>query len=156
DVTEQRQLCKELSAKNADLIQLNRLKDEFLACISHELKTPLTAVMGLSSLLKDRKLGDLNARQQRYAQLIYQSGRQLMSVVNDILDLTRLETGQLQLNLEPVKLVTVCERAYQQAQLKLSGRDSTTPGACRPCALASRLRRDWSQSSPTSYACARC
>jgi len=126
DVTEQRQLCKELSAKNADLIQLNRLKDEFLACISHELKTPLTAVMGLSSLLKDRKLGDLNHRQQRYAQLIYQSGRQLMNVVNDILDLTRLETGQLRLNFEPVKLRAVCERAYQQARLKLAGRETTS------------------------------
>ncbi len=128
DVTEQRQLCKELSAKNADLVQLNRLKDEFLACISHELKTPLTAVMGLSSLLKDRKLGDLNHRQQRYAQLIYQSGRQLMNVVNDILDLTRLETGQMRLNLETVNVRGVCERVYQQAQLKISGRDSTMPG----------------------------
>ncbi|MFM6156604.1 MAG: histidine kinase dimerization/phospho-acceptor domain-containing protein, partial [Sphaerospermopsis kisseleviana] len=54
DVTEQQQLCKELAAKNADLIQLNRLKDEFLACISHELKTPLTAVLGLSRLLIDQ------------------------------------------------------------------------------------------------------
>lgn len=115
DITEQRQLCKELAAKNADLVQLNRLKDEFLACISHELKTPLTAVLGLSSLLKDRKLGELTQRQARYAQLIYQSGRQLMTVVNDILDLTRLEAGQLKLSLKPVRLKAVCDRAYEQA-----------------------------------------
>lgn len=119
DVTEQRQLCKELTAKNADLIQLNRLKDEFLACISHELKTPLTAVLGLSSLLKDKKLGELNKRQSRYSQLIYQSGQQLMSVVNDILDLTRIETGQLKLTPEPVQLQEVCDRAYQQARRQL-------------------------------------
>ena len=96
-MTEQQQLCKELAAKNADLIQLNRLKDEFLACISHELKTPLTAVLGLSRLLVDQQLGKLNERQARYAGLIHQSGRHLMSVVNDILDLTRMETGQMEL-----------------------------------------------------------
>lgn len=79
DVTEQQLLCKELAAKNADLAQLNRLKDEFLACISHELKSPLTAVLGLSSLLQEQKLGELNPRQVHYAQLIHQSGRQLMT-----------------------------------------------------------------------------
>jgi len=123
DITEQRQLCKELAAKNADLVQLNRLKDEFLACISHELKTPLTAVLGLSSLLKDRKLGELTQRQSRYAQLIYQSGRQLMTVVNDILDLTRIEAGQLKLSLAPVKLKEVCDRAIEQTLAQLSAKE---------------------------------
>ncbi|NES64522.1 MAG: hybrid sensor histidine kinase/response regulator, partial [Okeania sp. SIO2D1] len=115
DVTEQRLIAKELEAKNADLIQLNRLKDEFLACISHELKTPLTAVLGLSSLLKEQALGSLNERQARYAQLIHQSGRHLMAVVNDILDLTRMETGQMELNSEPVDIQKVCDRAFQEA-----------------------------------------
>jgi signal transduction histidine kinase/DNA-binding response OmpR family regulator len=115
DVTEQQQLCKELAAKNADLIQLNRLKDEFLACISHELKTPLTAVLGLSRLLVDQQLGELNERQARYAGLIHQSGRHLMSVVNDILDLTRMETGQMDLTLAPVKIRAVCDRALSEA-----------------------------------------
>lgn len=115
DITEYRQLSQELAAKNADLIQLNRLKDEFLACITHELKTPLTAMLGLASLLKDAKLGALNARQTHYAQLIHQSGRHLMNVVNDILDLTRLETGQLHLSWGVVDLERVCRRAYAQA-----------------------------------------
>jgi signal transduction histidine kinase/DNA-binding response OmpR family regulator len=121
DVTEQQQVARELAAKNADLVQLNRLKDEFLACISHELKTPLTAVLGLSSLLKDRAIGPLNERQARYAQLIHQSGRQLMTVVNDILDLTRMESGQLELVLEPVSVGAVCERALKQARQLQSG-----------------------------------
>ncbi len=116
NVTEQQQVAQELVAKNADLVQLNRLKDEFLACISHELKTPLTAVLGLSTLLKDQALGPLNERQARYAKMIYQSGQHLLRVVNDILDLTRIETGQLQLNWEPVQIAQVCEYAWQQAQ----------------------------------------
>ncbi|MDP5337338.1 MAG: hybrid sensor histidine kinase/response regulator [Nodularia sp. (in: cyanobacteria)] len=116
DVTEQQQICKELAAKNADLIQLNRLKDEFLACISHELKTPLTAVLGLSRLLVDQQLGELNERQARYAGLIHQSGRHLMSVVNDILDLTRMETGQMDLALVPVTIRVVCDRALTEAK----------------------------------------
>lgn len=123
DITEQQQVTKELAAKNADLIQLNRLKDEFLACISHELKTPLTAILGLSSLLKDQSLGALNERQARYSTLIYHSGRQLMTVVNDILDLTRMETGQLELTLEPLQIQNVCDRAYAQAQQRPSEKD---------------------------------
>ncbi|WP_353932989.1 ATP-binding protein [Okeanomitos corallinicola TIOX110] len=116
NITEQQQLFKELAAKNADLIQLNRLKDEFLACISHELKTPLTAVLGLSRLLSDQQLGKLNERQARYATLIHQSGRHLMSVVNDILDLTRMETGQMELTPSPVQIREVCDRALAEVK----------------------------------------
>jgi signal transduction histidine kinase len=116
DMTEEQQVAKELAAKNADLIQLNRLKDEFLACISHELKTPLTAVLGMSSLLKDQLLGDLNERQSHYAQLIYRSGRHLVAIINSILDLTRIETGQLELLLEQIYLPSLCQHAYEQAQ----------------------------------------
>jgi signal transduction histidine kinase/CheY-like chemotaxis protein len=116
DVTEKQQLCKELAAKNADLIQLNRLKDEFLACISHELKTPLTSVLGLSRLLVEQQLGELNERQARYAGLIHQSGRHLMTVVNDILDLTRMETGQMDLSPANVNIQAVCDRAIAEAK----------------------------------------
>lgn len=122
DVSQQQQFCQELVLKNADLIQLNRLKDEFFTCISHELKSPLTSVIGLSSLLKEQKLGSLNERQVHYTQLIYDSGRQLMTLVNDLLDLTRLETRQLQLKLLPINVKTVCEKAYHTLEERYKGK----------------------------------
>lgn len=135
DITEQHQVAKELAAKNADLVQLNRLKDEFLSCISHELRTPLTAVLGLSNLLKDQMVGELNERQARYSRLIYQSGRHLMTIVNDMLDLTRIETGQLELTMIPLSVETICRRAFTQAKqvhvfddsLELQDPDGTAP-----------------------------
>ncbi|WGV27066.1 ATP-binding protein [Halotia branconii] len=137
DVTEQQQLCKELAAKNADLVQLNRLKDEFLSCISHELKTPLTAVLGLSRLLVDQQLGELNERQARYAGLIHQSGRHLMSVVNDILDLTRMETGQMDLTPVPVKIRSVCDRALLEAKAIHTQTTKATPNNQPPAESSS-------------------
>jgi signal transduction histidine kinase/DNA-binding response OmpR family regulator len=125
DLTEQQQVTRELAAKNADLVQLNRLKDEFLACISHELKTPLTAILGLSSLLKDQHLGTLNPRQSRYAQLIHQSGRHLILIVNDILDLTRIETGQLDLQPDVLMIESICNRAYTQAKQALFSEETS-------------------------------
>ena len=118
DVTATQQCCQELAGKNADLVHLNRLKDEFLSCISHELKSPLTAVIGLSTLLKEGKIGSLNTRQTRYAELIYQSGRQLMTLVNDLLDLSRLESGQLKLTPTLVQIHNLCQRAYQVVEEK--------------------------------------
>jgi signal transduction histidine kinase/CheY-like chemotaxis protein len=104
----------ELAIENADLLAINRFKDELIATLSHELKSPLTAILGLSSLLKEQKLGQLNQRQNRYMELINNSARQLMSLINDLLDLARLETGQLQLLPEPLQIKTVCENAYQK------------------------------------------
>jgi signal transduction histidine kinase/CheY-like chemotaxis protein len=113
DKKEQQDLCQELAIKNSDLIQLNRLKDELFTYISHELKSPITSVIGLSSLLKEQKLGLLSKRQANYAQLIYQSGRHLMTLVNDMLDLTPLQTGELKLHITSVDITSVCQQAYQ-------------------------------------------
>ena len=103
-------------AINAEVLQVNRLKDEFLACVSHELRSPLTALLGLSKLLQDPMMGELSDRQRRYAQLIHRSGKQLISIVNDILDFTRMETGHLDLHPSSVDLASVCRKALEQVQ----------------------------------------
>lgn len=136
DVTEEHLVAKELAAKNTDLIHLNRLKDEFLSCISHELKTPLTAVLGLSSLLKDKLIGELNERQTRYAKLIHQSGRHLMTIVNDILDLTRMETGQLELIPELVEITATCNKAFEQAK-QLQQQEEKAPSQSNKTSITS-------------------
>lgn len=102
------------NARDAELIQLNRLKDRLLANISHELKSPLTGIVGLSNLLKEKKLGELNQRQVRYVNLIHHSGCKLMTIVNKFLDFSSLATGKLELNLEPIEIKSLWKRIYQQ------------------------------------------
>ncbi|NJK35888.1 MAG: hybrid sensor histidine kinase/response regulator, partial [Oscillatoriales cyanobacterium SM2_2_1] len=115
DITAQRQLSQELAG-------LNRLKDEFLACISHELKTPLTSVIGMASLLKTHTFGDLNDRQDRYVQMIHQSGRQLLTIIDNMVDLAKAESGQLTLELEPVAIKEVCHQSIHHTRRLLDAR----------------------------------
>jgi CheY-like chemotaxis protein len=110
---------------------LSQVKDDFLACISHELRTPLTAILGMATLLQETAVGDLSDRQRHYTQVIHRSGQHLMGIVNDILDLTRLESGQITLNYQPVDIEQICQEAFEQAQ-KLTGAQSAagTPPFC--------------------------
>lgn len=114
-IAQYQKIARELAAKNADLQQIGRLKNDLLAAVSHELKTPLNSVSSLSSLLKDRKVGQLSDRQAQYAQLIYQSSRQLISFVNRVSELSRIENGEIELRRSHVEIQTCCDLAYQQA-----------------------------------------
>lgn len=117
NLTEQCQTQQELAAMTTALTQMTHLKGEFLAALSHEMKTPLTAVLGLSNLLQRKELGELNCRQADYAHLIHQSSRQLMHLLNCIVDLTRLEAGELELFPEDVAIAPVVERAREQVRI---------------------------------------
>jgi signal transduction histidine kinase/CheY-like chemotaxis protein len=89
----------QLQEVNVQLEIANRHKSEFLANMSHELRTPLNAVIGFSEVLLDKMFGDLNAKQEEYLDDILSSGRYLLSLINDILDLSKVEAGMLELEL---------------------------------------------------------
>ncbi|WP_019504611.1 hybrid sensor histidine kinase/response regulator [Pleurocapsa sp. PCC 7319] len=104
---------------NKALATSETIANILLATISHELKSPLTGIVGLSSLLKAQKLGKLNQRQTRYVQLIHNSGQKLMSIVNELLELSNLTTGDLPLKSELVDLDSLCRQICQQEITKL-------------------------------------
>ncbi|AFY72514.1 signal transduction histidine kinase [Synechococcus sp. PCC 7502] len=111
DITAQEHLAKELSEQNIDLVKLNRIKDEFIACISHELKTPLTSVIGMASLLSTETIGDLNERQKRYVSMIHQNGRHLTFMIDNVMDLAKAETGQLELYPDVLSIGEICQQS---------------------------------------------
>ena len=106
----------ELREANRQLVQALRIKDEFLAAMSHELRTPLAAILGLAELLQMHTAGPLTEKQAYYAQTIYQSGQHLLTLITDVLDLTKLAAGQTQLELAPVDLSETCQAALQRAK----------------------------------------
>lgn len=95
---------RELEAALLDVESASRAKSEFLANVSHELRTPLNSIMGFSDLLKDRSFGELNEKQRSYASYIHSSGEQLLNLINDVLDLSRIETGRAAIKLDKIKL----------------------------------------------------
>lgn len=95
--------------RTMELTQANRAKDEFLANMSHELRTPLNTVLGLSETLLEQQRGPLNEKQTQCLELIASSGRHLLGLINDILDVSKIEAGRLQLHLDQVFVKDVCE-----------------------------------------------
>ena len=92
-------LFNEIENKNRQLEVASRHKSEFLANMSHELRTPLNAIIGFSEVLTDRMFGELNEKQEEYRKDIYASGTHLLSLINDILDLSKIEAGRMELEL---------------------------------------------------------
>jgi PAS domain S-box-containing protein len=98
---------KELELRNREVERANRLKSEFLASMSHELRTPLNAIIGFSDLLAEQIAGALSSKQQRFVNHIQQGARHLLALINDILDLSKVEAGRLELSRENVPVAMV-------------------------------------------------
>lgn len=102
-------LNAQLGSKNQQLQEASERKSEFLASMSHELRTPLNAIIGFSDVLKDGLAGELSDQQREYVTDIYASGRHLLSLINDILDLSKVEAGKMTLDLEAVDVAALLE-----------------------------------------------
>jgi PAS domain S-box-containing protein len=94
---------------NEELARATRLKDEFLANMSHELRTPLNAILGLTEGLQERVFGEINPEQLKTLQTIERSGSHLLSLINDILDIAKIESGQLELDYAPTAIASLCQ-----------------------------------------------
>ena len=104
-------LFKEIQEKSLQLQVANQHKSEFLANMSHELRTPLNAIIGFSEVLQEHMFGEMNEKQEEYINDIHGSGKHLLSLINDILDLSKVEAGRMELDLETFNVAAAIDNA---------------------------------------------
>jgi PAS domain S-box-containing protein len=115
DITERKRFEQALQEKNLELANANKAKDRFLATMSHELRTPLNAIIGFTGTLLMKLPGPLNSDQEKQLRTVQTSGRHLLALINDLLDLAKIEAGKLELQLEP----TVCQSVLEEVAAAL-------------------------------------
>jgi signal transduction histidine kinase/DNA-binding response OmpR family regulator len=107
EIRKRRRVEKALIQAKEEAERASKFKDQFLSTMSHELRTPLNAVLGFSDLLADKRCGELNERQQRYVSHITTGGKHLLKLINDILDLSKIEAGRLELSFEDMSVANI-------------------------------------------------
>jgi signal transduction histidine kinase/CheY-like chemotaxis protein len=139
-------LVQQLQSQRAELEVASRHKSEFLASMSHELRTPLNAVLGFSEVLLEKMFGDLNERQEEYLRDIHGSGRHLLELLNEILDLSKVEAGRMELEYATVDLTTLLEETASLLRERAAARGvglvvEVAPGADEVYADRLRLKQ---------------
>nr|WP_242032781.1 response regulator [Oscillatoria sp. FACHB-1406] len=127
ELSERQQAEEQLTLRNEELIRATRLKDEFLANMSHELRTPLNAILGMTEGLQEEVFGKIDDAQLKALQTVERSASHLLDLINDILDLAKIEAGQVELECAPTAIAPLCQSSLtfvkQQAfkkQIQLS------------------------------------
>jgi signal transduction histidine kinase len=118
-------LFREIADKSQQLEVASQHKSEFLANMSHELRTPLNAIIGFSEVLAEKMFGEVNAKQAEYLQDILESGRHLLSLINDILDLSKIEAGHMELEPADFDLPSAIDNALILVRERASRRGIT-------------------------------
>ena len=115
DVTDRKRVERTLQEKNIELANANQAKDRFLASMSHELRTPLNAIIGFTGTLLMKLPGPLTSDQDHQLQIVQTSARHLLSLINDLLDLAKIESGKVEISSEPI----VCQRIINEVMTTL-------------------------------------
>ncbi len=123
---------RQLSEANAELARAAKLKDEFLTGMSHELRTPLVSILGLAEALQTDSPGALNGRQRHYVRTIEESGRHLLHLINDVLDVAKSQAGRIRLQLDLCDVGGVCESALRLVKESALAKGQTLSVTIRP------------------------
>ena len=145
-------LFREIQDKSRQLEIANQHKSEFLANMSHELRTPLNAIIGFSEVLIERMFGELNEKQDDYLKDIFTSGKHLLSLINDILDLSKIEAGRMELDVENFDVPSALSQRHDAgARARAAPRHHARPGGGTP-----RLARCAPTNASSSRSCSTC
>ena len=137
------ELEKRVQERTAQLVHANQAKDEFLATMSHELRTPLNGILGYSEILLEGVHGSINQKQSQAVEIIYSSGQHLLGLINDILDVSKIESGKFELHLENVSVDSICQSSLvfiKQLALKKSIAVKYSPPLSAPTIFADPMR----------------
>lgn len=122
DITERKQAEMQLRLTNEKLVRATHLKDEFLANMSHELRTPLNTILGMAESLQEQVFGEIHEQQVKPLHMIRRSGKHLLELINDILDVAKIESGQMELDIALSAIEPICQESLtfimQQADQK--------------------------------------
>src|SRR5262249_19960946 len=142
DISERKRFEKALQEKNMELASANQAKDRFLAGMSHELRTPLNAIIGFTGTLLMKLPGPLNDEQEKQLRMVQSSARHLLALINDLLDVSKIEAGKVELTLEPVDSAAVLGdvAATLRPQAHDKGLEFTVDALDRPALLRTDRR----------------